>query len=536
MGNIISYQITNCHAELPDKGIIRGLRFDDKSCRFAGIPYALPPTGNLRWRKPQPLPQSHSYSEDGQPFDATQFGPVCHQPNYSASVKKTIPHHTYGEDCLRLNIWTPVKVAGQVNPKWPVMIWFHGGWFQIGDPSQEKAMDPTELISTGGLNAVFVAVGYRLNIFGFLAGSELRDESNGNEVGNYGLWDQRLAMEWVYENISAFGGDPKNITLAGRSAGAYAVQAQTLYDFRGNAASKDFFRRLVMYSNAIPTQPKSPEDCQVQFDELCGYFSISSASSGQEKLQRLREVSAEDLTAAIMKLKHHTFRPVTDGVFIHPGIFEYYRDGSFAEEFKKRGLRIYIGEVANEETLYAVTNGPEANIESLQLQVTNYYPPSTTDRLLQSYAFPKSENKNDWEAVFGRIVSDGQVRAPSRFLVDNLVQHGVDIHDVWRYFIAYRLSFITDKVAPPSFGVSHAMDRPFWNYSIMHGPTAEERQLMGDWIQDLVEFVGGNEEHQFGTQSVDEYKVLTPRGTIEIEKDTRWDELLRLMDVFSGSS
>ncbi|KAL4871657.1 hypothetical protein BDV12DRAFT_17853 [Aspergillus spectabilis] len=541
MGNTLSaYQTSGCEVKLAEaKGSIKGLQFSSKSRRFTNIAYALPPTGERRWRKPQPFPESYSYSTPGgAPFDATKFGQVCLQPNYSATVKKQIPQHVYGEDCLRLNIWTPVpKDHGEVPAKWPVMVWFHGGWFQMGDPSNEASMDPTELISTGGLNAVFVAVGYRLNVFGFLAGAPLQEESPEGAVGNYGLWDQRLAMDWVYENISAFGGDPENITLSGRSAGAYAVQAQTLYDFRGalDDSSRNRFRRLVMYSNAIPTQPKTPEDCQPQFDELCEYFNIPATSPGSEKLNRLREIKATDLCSAIMNLKHHTFRPVTDGVFIHPGIFNYHRVGSFAREFKRRNLRILIGEVLNEETLYAVTNGPDASLESLEAQISNYYSPSTTARLLQHYPLPSSNQNQDWEAVFGKIVSDGQVRAPSRFLVNNLLENGVDIRDVWRYIIAYRLSFITDKVAPASFGVSHAMDRPFWNYSIMHGPTEAEGQIMHEWIRDLVAFVHDERGYVYGTAGGNEVKVATREGKIEIQKDARWDELLDLMDVFAGS-
>ncbi|KAL4976632.1 Alpha/Beta hydrolase protein [Aspergillus desertorum] len=532
MGNSISsYHSSACEAQLPGaKGKIKGLQFDTKSRRFANIAYALPPTGERRWRKPQPLPESYSYSTpDGAPFDGTNFGQVCLQPNYSASVKKNIPQHEYGEDCLRLNIWTPVPKDGEFKPaKWSVMVWFHGGWFQMGDPSNEPSMDQTEMISTG----------YRLNLFGFLAGAPLQDESPEGAVGNYGLWDQRLAMDWVYENISAFGGDPQNITLSGRSAGAYAVQAQTLYDFRGSLpdSSKNHFRRLVMYSNAIPAQPKTPEECQPQFDELCEYFKIPPTSSGPEKLQRLRETSAKDLCDAIMKLKHHTFRPVTDGVFIHPRLFKYYRDGSFAREFKRRGLRILIGEVLNEETLYAVTNGPEANLESLETQISNYYSRATTSRLLQHYNLPTSTDKKDWEAVFGQIISDGQVRSPSRFLVNNLIENGVDIRDVWRYIIAYRLSFITENVAPASFGVSHAMDRPFHNYSLMHGPTPAERQLMHAWIRDLAAFVNDESDYIYGTKEVDEVKVATPEGRIEIQKEPRWTELLDLLAVFAWSS
>lgn len=463
MGNLISYTTSECYVDLPgNSGSMKGLQKDLKSRRFAGIPFAQPPIGELRWRRPQPLPGTHSYSApDGTPYNATSFGPVCPQANYSGTISEHISQHTYDEDCLRLNIWTPIPDPSVPSQKWPVMIWFHGGWFQVGDPSHDPGMDPTELISTGKLNAVFVAVGYRLNIFGFLASNALREESpEGEGAGNYGLWDQRLAMDWVYQNIAAFGGDPDNIVLAGRSAGAYAVLAQTLYDFR--SGSDGHFRRLVMYSNAIPTQPKTLQECEPQFDELCENFGVLAPLDGAGKLRALRAISARELSAGIMKLKHHTFRPVTDDIFIHAGIFEHYRDGSFAAEFKRRGLKLFIGEVLNEDTLYSVTNGPDANLQSLDMQVSNYYPPATTKRLLQNYPLPSSGDRREWQQLFGRIIADGQVRAPSRYLVNNLLENGVNIKDVWRYQIAYRLSFITDEIASASLGVSHAMDRPIW--------------------------------------------------------------------------
>lgn len=461
MGNVLSeYDKTPSEVELGSSGKIKGVQLDTKARRYLGVPYALPPTGDLRWRKPSPLPASHSYSSsDGTPFDATEFGPVCFQPNYSGSVKRPEIDYTYSEDCLRLNIWTPISDGS--NKKYPVMVWLHGGWFQVGDPSHDISMDPTELVSTRNLNSIVVAVGYRLNLFGFLAGDALTEESGSGVCGNYGLWDQRLAMEWVHKNISFFGGDPENITLAGRSAGSFAVQAQAVYDFR--AASSQLFRRLVMFSNAIPAQPKTLLECQDQFDELSTYFGISKPLSAFEKLKSLRKISGEDLTAVIMKLEHHTFRPVTDDEFIQPGLIEYIRDGFFAEEFKKKGTKLLIGEVLNEETLYAVTNPPkEPTIEALETQISNYYAPSTTSRVLRYYDLPTSTNIKHWENVFGRIISDGQVRAPLRFLVDSLLAHGVHIRDIWRYRIEYRLSFITEKVAPVSFGVSHAMDKPFW--------------------------------------------------------------------------
>lgn len=129
MGNTISYQVTERQLDLGDKGTIKGVQYDSKACRYAGVPYALPPTGDHRWRKPRPLPKNYSYTlQDGKPFNATEFGPICNQAsNYTSAKKGTLPEELFGEDCLRVNIWTPVPAAENTN-KLPVMLWLHGGW------------------------------------------------------------------------------------------------------------------------------------------------------------------------------------------------------------------------------------------------------------------------------------------------------------------------------------------------------------------------------------------------------------------------
>ncbi|KAF4459812.1 carboxylesterase-lipase family [Fusarium albosuccineum] len=533
MGNTISYDEKPYDLGLGDKGAIRGLQFDNKARRYAGIPYALPPTGENRWRKPRSLPDGYTYGDGAdKPLDATKFKPICPQNAWNV-VKPEGGFGQYSEDCLIVNVWTPV--GDEKKSKWPVMLWIHGGWFQMGDPSQDSGMDPTELISTGGLNAIVVAIGYRLNVFGFLAGRELMEESQGTSGGNFGLWDQRVAAEWVKENISLFGGDPDNITLAGRSAGAYSVEAQMLHDFRKPGPKTSLYRRAFMDSNAIPAQPKSLEDIQVQFDELCAYFKVDESWSGDKKLESLRKLSAQDLLEAIHKLKHHTFRPVTDDLFFHSGMTEYLQSKEFANEFKARNYNLLIGEVANEETLYSSYNSPtEPTIEALKLQVMNYYAPEVTERAIGCYELPTSPDLDLWKKTFGNIISDGQVRAPSRALVKHLEANGVDIRDIWRYQVAYRFSFIDETVAPMSFGVAHAMDKPFWNFSLQYGPTPKEKELMHDWIKILVAFVNDDETYEFGTKTLQDMKVVTPQATIEIQKDKRWDELVKIGEVFSG--
>lgn len=541
MGNNISYQQKHCEVNLDALGRLRGLQYDNKARRFAGVPYALPPLGQHRWRKPRPLPQDYCYSPSkDEAFDATAFHPPCWQKGFISVAEQGSGNEVhYSEDCLRLNIWTPVhERPDKTAPKWPVYVWLHGGWFQLGDPSQEPGMDPTELISEGGLKAIVIAVGYRLNVFGFLASEILREESDGAAAGNYGLWDQKLALEWIQHNISAFGGDVNNVTLAGRSAGAYGVHAQVLHSCRApRPESRRLFDRFFMCSNAIPAQPKSVAETQEQFDELCHKLDIDLNLGGVEKLSRLRDVPAASLVETIGSMEHHTFRPVTDNVFIHDNLIDYHTSGQFAAKFRERNYRLLIGEVLNEETLYATYNAPkEPTIDALKIQIQNYYAKPTTDRVMSHYSLPQSQDLKSWCSLFGDIVADGQVRAPTRLVVDSLLSNGVDIKDVWRYQVAYRLSFINEKIAPKDFGVSHAMDKPFWNFSVMHGPPEDEAKLMKDWIEGLSAFVQDDRHYNYGTNAAGQFKVVTPEGKIEIREDQRYHELVELAHVFAGTS
>lgn len=160
--------------------------------KFLGVPYALPPVGDLRFRRPQPLPRDYLYGEAGT-LECGTFRGTCPQPIYRLGDKPMSrpPGTHFSEDCLYLNIWLPSGAPPAEG--WPVMAWIHGGWFQIGNPLQGAENDPSELISDRGfgLGSVVVAIGYRLNIFGFLATEGLS--------GNFGLWDQRAGLEWIHQ-------------------------------------------------------------------------------------------------------------------------------------------------------------------------------------------------------------------------------------------------------------------------------------------------------------------------------------------------
>ncbi|HIT79769.1 MAG TPA: carboxylesterase family protein [Candidatus Faecivivens stercorigallinarum] len=197
-------------------GQVQGV-VEDNITIFRGVPYAQPPVGDLRWRPPQPP----------KPWDGIrsciEFAPAAMQ-HYNSDPKsfygKEFPVWdglTFSEDCLYLNIWTPAQSAGE---KLPVMMWVHGGGNMSGY-SYEPEFDGKALASRG---VIYVSVGFRLNIFGFLAHPELTAESTYGGSGNYGHLDQLAAARWIQENIEAFGGDPANITMFGQSGGAHDVQ------------------------------------------------------------------------------------------------------------------------------------------------------------------------------------------------------------------------------------------------------------------------------------------------------------------------
>jgi para-nitrobenzyl esterase len=177
---------------------------------YRGIPYAAPPVGDLRWKPPAPVvPWTGVRAAD-------HFGASCMQAQREQSNSWWNDDvYPVSEDCLYLNVWTP---AASADERLPVMVWIYGGGFAIGTTAAQL-YDGSELAEKG---VVLVSVAYRVGAFGFLAHPELSRES-GKGSGNYGLQDMIAGLEWVRDNIASFGGDPRNVTIFGESAGGIAV-------------------------------------------------------------------------------------------------------------------------------------------------------------------------------------------------------------------------------------------------------------------------------------------------------------------------
>lgn len=219
-----------------DKGLVRGTVSGDHTS-FQGIPYAAPPVGKLRWTPPHPATAWTGVR------NATRPGSTCAQTAGFLGDKASV-----SEDCLYLNVTAPRNAGAR---KLPVMVWIHGGGFYSGS----GAIYGAERMAVKG-NVVVVSLNYRLGVFGFLAHPSLDGGPGKQQSGDFGLEDQQAALHWVQRNAAAFGGDAKNVTLFGESAGAESTCAQL-----ASPAAAGLYRRAIIQSGpcALTTQWPYPD-------------------------------------------------------------------------------------------------------------------------------------------------------------------------------------------------------------------------------------------------------------------------------------
>ncbi|PWN23648.1 alpha/beta-hydrolase, partial [Microstroma glucosiphilum] len=440
-----------------------------KAHRYAGVPYALPPLGALRFTKPQPLPANFRYGSTGR-SDFTSFASVCYQPtNYSAEPAEgqpqpPVPEQT--EDCLYLNIWTPVAKAPPQG--WPILFSIHGGWLQSGSAHQDPNADYSDLLAPreeggAGFECIIVSPAYRLNIFGFLASDQL-DTKSGK--ANFGFWDQRLALEWTVHNARSLGANADEITVTGISAGAQSAHAQLLYEFcraRVDASYRPHIKRCVFRSGSAMLPCKTLDEVAPQMEELCNQLGIS-VHDDLQRVAALRKVPASELVAVIPDMKMHTFRAVQDGGVAHGGFVdsdwgERTKDGSFAAWCNAENISFAFGELSDEAQEYRLVNAPSSHPlkQDLFLQLHNYYPAAVVEHLMGSYDIPGDAIKDleVWADVFGLITADAQIYTAQRLLENYL--RSLPPSRVLRYRIERRAALVDDS-HPKEKGVFHGTD------------------------------------------------------------------------------
>ena len=295
---------------------------------FYGIPYAKNLTKETQWLPPEKFNKEISHKAINKGFSAPQ---TIYKESFLTDP--SMPHESI--DCLSLNI-----ASKNVCADMPVMIWIHGGAYITG--SSNSALYDLDYLPLHEI--VLVTINYRLGPFGFL---KLDEATNGQikSTGNEGLMDQKLAIEWVKENISEFGGDPENITLFGESAGAWSVALQSSVSPEGN-----------LFSKAICQSGGMNAYFDIDRGNKWGELFIKTAHEKGFKINDLRTLDHQQITKICSKMKHTM---IADGMWLTPEVgFAPIADGKFlsldpVKKFKNSSIRLIIGTTSDEYRLWS---------------------------------------------------------------------------------------------------------------------------------------------------------------------------------------
>ena len=296
---------------------------------FKGIPYAAPPIGALRWKPPEKAPALNGM------LDATKFASGCVQTGNFFGTRST------SEDCLYLNVFTPVGTG-----PWPVMVWIHGGAFLYGEST---GYDPAKLVAQG---VVVVTLNYRLGMLGFLSHPAI-DNGPGVASTNYGLLDQKLALQWVQDNIGSFGGDRSNVTIFGESAGGFSV-----HSLLAMPGVHGLFHKAIVESGAYGNSLQPAIDMA----KTQGATFADKAHCPQPcTADYLRGLSATDVLAAQDAMMLQTMLPSVDGTVVPTAVGMALSSGAYEKVPVIEGSNhdewaLFVGYYLNQTNLKLVTD------------------------------------------------------------------------------------------------------------------------------------------------------------------------------------
>lgn len=398
-------------------GIVQGTLEKSGVRSFKGIPYAAPPVGVLRWKAPQPVASWTGVRA------CDHFGPRAMQPPiYSDMVFRS---DGMSEDCLYLNVWAPAAEAGVRSPGGlPVLVYFYGGGFVTGDGSESRYSG--ESMATKGIIAL--TVNYRVGIFGLFAHPALTAESPDHASGNYGLMDQAAALRWVQNNIAAFGGDPKRVTIAGESAGSIAVSA-----LMASPVSKGLFAAAIGESGslmgALPPIPLAKAE-----ENGVGF----AASVGAGTLADLRAMPADKIMEAAGKWGHFRFPFTVDGYFLPKEPKAIYAAGEQAH------VPLLVGWNSAEGDWHGIIAG-SPTVANYEAGVRKLYSGGAADTVLKLY---HAASDADVAAVATALASDRFIAFSTWRWAD--LQGKTGGQPVYRYFF--------ERPRPGATGASHSAE------------------------------------------------------------------------------
>jgi para-nitrobenzyl esterase len=406
---------------------------DGETVRFAGIPFAAPPTGSRRFRPPEP-PESWSGVRD-----ASMFGATAPQNDMMAQMFGAEPQPT-DEDCLFLNVWTPAVD----DARRPVMVWIHGGAFFLGAGS-EPTYHAAKLAARG--DVVVVTINYRLGALGFLHLAGL--DSSYDQAGNLGLLDQAAALRWVRDNIGGFGGDPGNVTIFGESAGGMSVGS-----LLGLPAARGLFHKAIPQSGAAHNVSPASHAAEVAERFL--------TAAGADEVSALAKLTPDELLAVQQQfvLEFFTdvdgqagagagasarlpFQPVVDGAALTAPVIDSLAAGVAAD------VPVLTGTCLDEWNLFQFLDTSDPDDEVLAARFSKLFDDGPAAIEVYRSAHPELNAKQ----LFGAAVTDVVFRQPSIRLAETQVRAGAPTYS---YLFTW-----SSPAMNGLFGACHALDVPF---------------------------------------------------------------------------
>ncbi|MFS0777802.1 carboxylesterase/lipase family protein [Neobacillus sp. 3P2-tot-E-2] len=386
---------------------------------WKGIQYAKPPVGPLRFRAPE-LPDSWEGIRD-----ATSFGPVAPQSQRDIMEFFGNDISNMSEDCLYLNVWSPAAD----DKKRPVMVWIHGGAFVSGSGSSSW-YDGASFAAQG--DVVVVTINYRLGIFGFLHLGEIGGEEYATS-GNCGIQDQVAALQWVQENIAAFGGDPNNVTIFGESAGAMSIGV-----LLGFPSAQGLFHKAILQSGAAANVHSSERATKIA-GQLLATLQVEPSN-----LSKLEELPVEQLIQASDLVPPMSLGPVIDGISLPRQPEEAIEEGS------AKDVTLLIGTNKDEYNIFSVFDPEWKNAD--ETKVTELFE-KTFGPLVPLISSYLAGNKPLSQELYNKLLTMSIFTYPAQKLAQLQVKQGAPI---WMY----RFDWET-----PVFGgalkSTHALEIPF---------------------------------------------------------------------------